>query len=374
VKQKCCKLDLSSNIKHVKSYAVIVYTGGIYYIFPKEWLFKNNNAIFCPQNVDNKMPKNGIFLYKNTKDHVHAIGYLRGLWTKEKALRKEIKYQHYKQKANFEVYFWKGSFLACLNEIYPEQHKKYKQLRLIDRKIMTFGKFLKYFRNRTEKEGGLAWDCYTKKHFSRKLSAKQPKRVPDKGNIVKKLLETIAFIEGGKTVHITKVKSLNRIYGYYGEEAFYGFAQFIANKILSYFERGESLCATKDVSKEQKEKILRLSVEFINQCFDATACDIDLPKKIEEIFDEICELTDSKRLYAHVTRTTLRDPDLQAMRECLGYFINNRDKYPGFWKREYDIAKYYCVSYSDLRFRLQAHSIPRIRDILEFVTAACVED
>lgn len=192
----------------------------------------------------------------------------------------------------------------------------------------------------------------------------------DRGYIAKKLLESIDFIKSGRTVHITKIKSLNRLnylYGSFDHDVFYGFARFIANKILSYFENGESLCVAGSVSKEQKERILRKSVALINGCFDETACDIELPNKIAVLFDEIEEMNDGKRINCHSLRATLKDADLLAMRECLGFFINDKNKYPGFWKREYDIAKYYCVSYSDMRFRLGKDSIIRLSDILNFV-------
>lgn len=180
----------------------------------------------------------------------------------------------------------------------------------------------------------------------------------------------VELIESGKTVHITKLKSLNRLHylhGAFDYDVFYGFARFIANKILGYYLAGESLCAEGIVPKEQKEIILRKSVSLINGCFDNKACDIGLPKEIESFFDEIEEMVDGKRINRHSRRATLKDADLLAMRECLGFFINDKNKYSGFWKREYDIAKYYCVSYSDMRFRLQRHSISRVQDILGFV-------
>ncbi len=256
--------------------------------------------------------------------------------------------------------------------VYPEYRKRHQQLQVLDKKMMTFGSFLKYFSAKTMKEGSLAWECHTKKHFRRTLATKQPKKKLDKWHISKKLSETINLIQSGKSVQVTKMKSLNRlnyldlIFDY---EVFYGFARFIANKILSYFENGESLCVEGNVPKEQKSRILGMSVKYINGCFNDTACDIDLPHKIAAIFDEIVNMGESKRLYSHVRRSTLKDADLLAMQECLGFFIHDNNKYPGFWKREYDIAKYYCVSCSDRRFRLQEHSIPRVRDILEFVNA-----
>lgn len=256
--------------------------------------------------------------------------------------------------------------------MYPEYAKRHQQLQMLDKKMMTFGSFLKYFSTKTIKEGSLAWEYHTKKHFRRTLTIKQPKKKPDKYHISKKLLETINLIQNGKNIQVTKMKSLNRlnyldmIFDY---EVFYGFARFIANKILSRFESGESLCAEANVSKEQKLRILTISTQYINACFNDTVCDIDLPNKIATIFDEIVEIGDTKRLYSHVRRNTLRDADLLAIKECLGFFIHDNDTYPSFWKREYDIAKYYCVSCSDMRFRLQEHSIPRVRDILNFVDA-----
>jgi hypothetical protein len=316
------------------------------------------------------MIKEGVFYYKHQRKYTHISGTIFRLWWEKWKLKKEAKHKYYRQKATFKIYFWKGSFNAWMHGEYPEYYKRYKQLQLIDRKVMTVGTFLKYFSARTEKEGSLAWECHTKKHFKRTLTTKQPKREIDKGYIAKKLSETINFIESGKTVHITKMKSLRRLanlYGTFDRDVFYGFARFIANKILDYYENGESLCVEESVPKEQKERILRKSVALINGCFDDTACDIDLPDKIAAVFDEIEEMVDGKRINCHSRRATLKDSDLLTTRECLGFFINDNDKYPGLWKRKYDIAKYYCVSYSDMRFRLQPDSVPRINDILEFV-------
>jgi hypothetical protein len=139
----------------------------------------------------------------------------------------------------------------------------------------------------------------------------------------------------------------------------------LANKILEYYLNGKSLCKIETIAPEYKREILIKAVSLINDCF-GSSCDIKTHRNIETVFDEIIDLIDRKRLYTHATRATLKDPDLLAMRECLGFFIYNSE-YPGFWKREYDIAKYYCVSYSDLRFRLNSESLPRLDDILEFV-------
>lgn len=197
------------------------------------------------------------------------------------------------------------------------------------------------------------------------------KREPDKSHIAKKLLETIEFIESGKRVHITKMKSLNRINYYFGWEVFYEFARLMANNILKYYLSGNSLCGAEVLPRAKKEEILSKSVELINSCF-GDFCDMYTESKIEDIFDQIADLLDSKRLYTHKRRVTLTDPDILVMKECLGFFIHN-DEYPGFWKREYDIVKYYCVSYSDMRFRLEACSVSRIKDILEFVSV-CLEN
>lgn len=355
--------------KRIERYTVIVYTGGYYFLFPDKWLFRKNKAIFCPQDVDTEaMISSSVIYCKHQHKYIHIAGSIFWLWREKMKLKKESKHKYYRQKAIFTIYFWKGLRDAWRHGEHPKYYKRYKQLQLLDRKVMTVGTFLKYFSARTEKEGSLAWECRTKKHFKRRIPVR---RELDKGYISKKLSEAISFIEGGKTVHITKMKSLNRLgylHGDFDGDVFYGFARVIANNILSYYLAGGSLCVTEDVPKERKERILRQAVSAINGCF-GESCDIDTHAIINGVFDEIDEMIDTKRLYVHAARVTPRDPDLLAIKECLGYFINDKNKYPGFWKREYDIAKYYCVSYSDMRFRLQVDSVPRINDILEFVDA-----
>lgn len=194
----------------------------------------------------------------------------------------------------------------------------------------------------------------------------------NRNHILKKLFETIEFIENGKRVHITKLTSINRLsrlFDYCDREIFFEFTKFIANNILFYFENEKSLCKESLVPYEEKLTILKTSVLLINNCFKNGTFEIEEKDKLESIYNKIRAMSKIERLYVHATRFTLNDADLLAMQMCLRIFINANGRYPYQWNREYEMVKYYCVPYSDMRFRLEAHSIPRINDIIMFVDA-----
>jgi hypothetical protein len=356
----------------VNDYTVIMYTTGTYILFPTHWFFGNKKANICSKKQIKNLPDDNIFSYKNIKDdNLNIVGGMRRLYKNKSGLNKEIKHKYYFQKASFKVYFWQGGFYECYGN-YQEYRTQHRKLKLVDRRISTIGAFLRYFYEQSKRGAADYWSKYPKdalfekyKKFLRKQPT-QPKQIgkPDIGYVIYKLSEAISYIEDGKTVHITKIQSVDNL-GYFFDS--YNFIRFIANNILKHYLNGNSLCAVDALPKYKKEEILSKSIYLINSCLDNQVCNIDTSKKIEKLFDEIYHLIGWKRVYVHATRMSLKDSDLLAMKECLGFFIFNKNKKPSVWASLYNMTKFYCVDYSKLRYKLVLGSVQRIKDILEFI-------
>jgi hypothetical protein len=340
----------------MKKFIVVVSTGGLFIILPEKYK-KDSLAKFCNSSEQ----EDSLFYFQNKK-YDFFYGSLVRLWSQKQEMIKMKKHPLFYTKAIFKVYFFTKGYGAWMQPPCPDISQK--NTLLIDTKMMTFGRFLRYFAHRSFQEGTLHWRMHTTRHFNRKkIKMPRTKRVvPQKTKEF--FLENIAQIKEAVTlmqkVQITKLMRLKTLSNTFSEETSYDFARHIAHKIVSRFEAGKSLYDERFYPYEEKKNMLTQALALVEECF-APHASIETNRAIKAMIEQIRTNSKKQRVSIHASRFA-NDGDVLAMMEILYTFSD-----PFYRKNEYDIARYFCADYRDCRYRLNEHSRKPLEEIEEFI-------
>jgi hypothetical protein len=340
----------------MKKFIVVVSTGGLFVILPAKYKKDSLAKFFTSPDI-----KDPLFYFQNKK-YDFFYGSLVRLWSQKHEIIKMKNHPLFFTKAIFKVYFSTKGYGAWMQPPCPDISPK--NTLLIDTKMMTFGRFLRYFAHRSFQEGSLHWEMHTTRHFNRK-KIKMPRNkraAPQKTKafFLENIAQTKEAITLMQKVQITKLMRLKTLSDTFTDEASYEFARHIAHKIVARFEAGVSLYDERFYPYEEKKNILTQALTLVEDCF-APYAPIETNKAIKTMIEQIRTNSNTKRVSIHASRFA-DDGDILAMMEVLYTFSN-----PFYRKNEYDIARYFCADYRDCRYRLNKHSLKPLKEIEEFI-------
>ncbi len=348
----------------MKKFIVVVSTGTFFMIFPQRYFNKTLKTIANKKECNQYLKeyrqyatKNRFYYFVNKNRELY-FSTLYKLWFHKKLMLKERKYSYFTKEAQFKLLFLKNGRISLDDREFNFSKSNTIE---IDRKRMNFGKFLRYFGERSFNEGTLNWDFHTKKHFKLRNKGKTLPKIEKLQKNKTYFLDNLAKLKDdilkNKKLHITKLKFMDRIYDLKNNIP-HLLNRFIANKIVENFLNGKSIYKKSSLPYKTKKEILLKAQKLIEDSFDESKKEsavIEIAKMLEEIDD----LLSTKRLYSHARRINFSDGDILSMRQCLYFYEPPQLIYP--------VVRQYCSEYHDLRYRVTHYTIDRISEIEEFI-------